>query len=205
MLTITSSLPGGRVECRCAACGKTTIIAECLLARKRPPKTCGDPRCRNARHGQGGSTRPDGAQRSGTYSAWAAMVQRCTNPSHRAYHDYGHRKITICERWRSFENFRRDMGERPTGLTLERRDNNGNYEPENCRWATRKEQQRNRRCVTLHEYNGRYYTLVELTNILHCGFRQLKKLIAAGVPLQKIQQTPRGYAWTKQLIHESNL
>ncbi len=83
---------------------------------------------------------------SRTYNSWCAMIQRCTNPRAPSYPRYGGRGIKICDRWRdSFESFLADMGERPARMTLDRYPNNdGNYEPGNCRWATRADQNRNR-------------------------------------------------------------
>lgn len=88
--------------------------------------------------------------KSPTYRSWDGMKQRCLRPGFQAWGRYGGRGITMCQRWaESFENFLADMGECPKGKTLDRIDPNGNYEPSNCRWATRTEQARNTSRVVL--------------------------------------------------------
>jgi hypothetical protein len=90
-------------------------------------------------HAKGGVVSPE-------YEAWRAMKKRCSLPSRHDFANYGGRGITVCAEWlASFANFIRDMGPKPEGLTLDRVDTNGNYEPGNCRWATRSVQQLNRR------------------------------------------------------------
>ena len=117
----------------------------------------------NARHGQSRE-----GKRTSEYNCWIAMKQRCFNPNNKFYYNYGGRGISVCERWIKFENFFTDMGKRPKGLTIERIDNNGNYEPANCCWSTRKEQQNNRRTNVMLNFLGKMITLkrlAELSNI----------------------------------------
>lgn len=86
---------------------------------------------------------------------WSSMIRRCMYPSQASYHLYGGRGITVCDRWLTFENFRKDMGPCPAGMTLDRFPNqNGNYEPGNARWADSRAQQRNRRNNHLLTFGG---------------------------------------------------
>ena len=89
--------------------------------------------------------RPKYGKPSPTYISWKNMRQRCQNPNHPDYKDYGGRGIKVCKRWKDFVNFLKDMDERPEGKTLDRVDNSGDYEPSNCRWATPKQQAQNKR------------------------------------------------------------
>jgi len=138
-----------RWNCECDCGNKTTVRGYSLL--NGYTKSCGclnKERSRSAQfvHGMKGTP---------TYKSWADMKSRCLNKNIPTYKHYGGRGIIICDRWMTFENFYEDMGDRPNDLTLERVDNNKGYSPENCRWATRKEQNRNRRNNVMIKYNGK--------------------------------------------------
>jgi len=98
-----------------------------------------------------------------TYRSWVKMKYRCNNRNYKGYCNYGKRGIKVCERWNDFRNFLEDMGLRPDGLTLDRKDNNGNYEPGNCKWSTQKEQQNNRR-PTSYGFRQQYWFVAFSSN-----------------------------------------
>lgn len=109
----------------------------------------------NRRHGHS-------YNRTRTYAAWQAMIHRCTNSKASYFNLYGGRGITVCDRWTMFENFLADMGEVPGGMTLERKDVNGNYEPSNCVWATWEEQAYNRRGQKKYLVDGEWRGIKQL-------------------------------------------
>lgn len=99
--------------------------------------------------------------KTATYKSWSQMIDRCTNDKCRIYPDYGGRGISVCERWRSFDNFYADMGDRPDQTSIDRIENNGNYEPGNCKWSTRTDQCNNRRSNKYYKYKGETATIAE--------------------------------------------
>ena len=124
--------------CKCE-CGKITLVSRSHLLGGGV-KSCGCKKYK-IKHGHCVGKK----YRSKTYRSWEAMIRRCTKKSDIKFKHYGGRGIKVRDRWLKFEHFLEDMGERPEGLTLDRINNDGNYELENCRWATYKEQNKNRR------------------------------------------------------------
>ncbi len=99
-----------------------------------------------------------------TYKSWVSMKQRCLNQNARRYAHYGGRGILVCDQWLTFVNFLADMGHRPDGMSLERKDNNGNYTPDNCCWATQSTQMRNQRVTRRVQIEGKTYVAADLAD-----------------------------------------
>jgi len=112
-------------------------------------------------------------QRQRMYWIWAAMIQRCTNPNNSAYLNYGRRGINISQEWMNFKTFYKDMGNRPSGKTLERVDNNLGYSKDNCIWASRFFQSNNRRNNLRFIYKGKNLTLAEIARLEKIKYRAL--------------------------------
>jgi hypothetical protein len=119
---------------------------------------------------------------SETYTSWAAMLQRCLNPKNQAFPQYGGAGISVCDRWLTFDNFLLDMGERPQNTSIDRIDSRKGYAKENCRWATRAEQQSNIRSNVVVLYKGKKYIMSELAKKLAINFMTLKYRVTAGWP-----------------------
>ncbi len=181
VLSRAGSIPQGEALwlCRCG-CGTERVIRGSAL-RDGYSKSCGClkvevTRARSTKHGHSPA-----AKMSPTYSTWAAMVKRCTNPAAEHYADYGGRGIYVCERWHEFANFLADMGEKPLGTSLDRHPNNdGPYEPSNCRWATSYEQGSHKRNTHLLAVNGETHHMNEWARILGVSQSSLSWRVQSG-------------------------
>lgn len=129
------------------------------------------------------------------YRAWSAMLQRCYNENHLSYQRYGGRGIQVCSGWiRSFQNFFKDMGRRPGDeYSLERIDNDGNYEPRNCKWATKKEQGSNRENKIRLVVDGRYLSLDQVSDMTGIPYPTLYRRVRENRSIDQILSTPRKY------------
>ena len=122
------------------------------------------------------------------YSAWSGMKARCLNPSTKNYPRYGGRGIKVCERWvHSFENFLADMGAKPSPQhSLDRIDNDGNYEPTNCRWTTNRVQFRNKSNNHYVTYNGHRVIVTDLPELVGLSLATIKRRLQSGTPIDGV-------------------
>lgn len=153
-------------------------------------KTCGELGNKNFAYKHGHSTTPGGGN-SPTYNTWHLMKQRCHNPKAPDYRRYGGRGIIVCPEWRkAFGAFLSDMGTRPTGMTLDRIDNDAGYSKENCRWLPKKLQHRNTSQSKWITYRGETRVMVEWAEILSLPYRTLKQRIANNWPVERAFTQP---------------
>jgi hypothetical protein len=172
-----------RFICRCACGFEMCVYANNLKSGNS--KSCGCTRSSSKRtHGRNAS--------DPTYSTWSAMRSRCLNKASVHYSNYGDRGIKICQRWNRFENFLEDMGERPIGKTLDRINNDGNYEPGNCRWATPREQRANqrRKLTTAIAHQGKTKTMAEWARESVVTYRTFAKRLSAGWAVERALNEP---------------
>ena len=170
--------------CRCE-CGKTIEAFQYNL-RSGASKSCGCVRPGPVTHGH-----TKGGKVSRAYNSWASMINRCGTPSNKYFCNYGARGIKVCDRWReSFAAFLEDMGEPGDDMTIERVDNNGNYEKDNCRWATRKEQNRNKRNNRMLTYQGRTQCVADWAEELALRPRTIWSRLRIGWTVDRALSTP---------------
>lgn len=163
------------VRCRCDCGGEKTALVTNLRAGYTT--SCGCVRLARAAAALTTHAMSDAPE----YVAWMAMRKRCRDPNATCYHRYGGRGITVCEGWHNFKNFISDMGPRPSPHhSIDRKDVNGNYEPENCRWATSEMQANNRRNNRFIAFQGETKTLAQWARALSIPYSKLKQRVRKG-------------------------
>lgn len=180
-------------RCKCD-CGNIKDIHSVSLTRTtKPTRSCG---CFCKDRGREANTVHNYNRRGlkySTYGIWQGMIQRCTNPNHKSYKNYGGRGIKVCDRWRhSFINFLEDMGECPVGKSIERINNDGDYTPENCKWVTREEQNNNHRRNVVITYNGVSQNLTQWARIIEVTAKLLGQRLRNGWSIEEALTTPVG-------------
>lgn len=138
-------------------------------------------------------------------STWRSMIKRCENPSDRAWAYYGGRGIKVAAEWRSFEAFLAYVGERPVGLSLDRIDNDGNYEPGNVRWATKHEQMMNRRNAVYVEIEGFRYRVYELAKLSGHRPDTIKERAERGLSYAEVVNPERSFSYNREALVAAGL
>jgi hypothetical protein len=182
---------GGCSKWSCACdCGTAAVVSSWNLKNGKT-RSCGCLRDESKRR----IKTTHGMSYTREYQSWEQMRVRCENQASPAYKWYGGRGISVCDRWRSFENFYEDMGARPPATSLDRIDSNGNYEPWNCRWADSKRQQRNRTNNRIETYGGVTAPVSELCERFGVNHFTVRSRMAAGAPIEiamSVGRLPRG-------------
>lgn len=194
VLARAANARGGAVRWECVCdCGGKAVSAGYNL-RRGGARSCGCLQRETVRgyahKAHAARTKHGHCPKSGAspeHATWAAMLGRCSSPTNKQYPNYGGRGITVCERWLVFENFLSDMGERPAGLSLDRKNNDGNYEPGNCRWATLVEQNNNTRANRRIVYRGQEMTVAQAIRAaeLPTSPITIRRRLANGWPVER--------------------
>lgn len=175
-LVVKSQAPDGPNQqrywgCECECGGLIKVSTSGLRSGNNSSCGCLAKEGNNLRHGRA---------KTPEWIAWVAMRQRCENPKVHNYVRYGGRGIKVCQRWARFENFFADMGKRPAGSSIDRIRNSGNYSPSNCRWATAKQQARNRRSNRILAYQGQEHCLATWCEKLGLPYHLARDRLARG-------------------------
>ncbi len=181
-------------KCKCK-CGNITLVSSTNIQRGKI-KSCG---CLQ-KESVGKINRTHGRSRTPEYRIWTRIKSRCYNPNTTDYKYYGGRGIKMCDKWvHSFEKFFLDMGKRPSLLhTIDRIENNVNYTPKNCRWATRETQTRNRTNTKTLTYKGQTKPMAEWAEIIGMPYTTIQSRVARGWPVFKIIETPVLKTWNRR-------
>lgn len=186
------TVSGAHCRCRCR-CGKE-VDKLCREVIAGQVKSCGCRRAVMSRERAVKRNTTHGMSDSPTYRCWGSMIARCYIPSETSYYRYGAVGITVCDRWRnSFEAFLEDVGCRPSlNHSIDRYPNKaGNYEPGNCRWATRTQQCRNRQSNTLLTHDGKTLSIVEWSELTGLPQTTIQKRIGHGWPVARTLTQPK--------------
>ena len=158
--------------CECQGCGLIKSVMGGTLGKI----SSGCKKCRTAKANKAGGYK-HGESESPEWNSWSKMIVRCTNINHDKYQYYGARGIKVCDRWldkeKGFINFLEDMGVKPKGYQIDRIDNNGNYEPSNCRWVSRKENCRNKSTNAVYSHQGKTQTMIEWAEEYNLHYQSL--------------------------------
>lgn len=168
-------------DCRCV-CGKITTVKSYSLTSGHT-KSCG---CKKIKHGY--------AHKERLYETWKNMRRRCLDPKNKRWDQYGGKGITVCKEWLNnympFRNWAMDNGYQDN-LTIDRKDSNGNYEPDNCRWTDAKTQMNNVSRNRIFEYDGKKMTMSELAEYLRISYSTLQHRVDNGWDMDRIVSTPQ--------------
>ena len=186
-LTVLSREPGRRVHCKCE-CGKLRTVDVGNLRMGRTTSCNYHREHVNFVHGHNARQGP-----TPEYRTWQNMLKRCYKPTAKRYERYGGRGITVCERWKTFENFLADMGIKPSPeYSLDRINNDGNYELSNCRWASRQQQSRNKSTSRMLEFNSKTMCVADWADEVGIKRSIINDRLRRGWSVEQALTTPVG-------------